>query len=170
MRLRLPAQRLSTATLAAVYPWMAGPRMADTGVYIGTDRAGSAFCYDPWTLYQRGLLTNPNMLIAGQVGSGKSALVKTLLWRGQAAGRRAWVIDPKGEYHTLAEASGVAPLRLGGGSPVRINPLDPGSTTDWVGEEVRRRQAGLVATLASTLLSQVRRGPISTATCRLAGP
>lgn len=161
MRLRLPAQRFSTATLAAVYPWMAGPRLADSGVYIGRDRAGSAWCFDPWTLYARGVLTNPNMLVAGQVGSGKSALVKTLLWRSLAAGRRAWVIDPKGEYHPLAAAAGVTPVRLGGDSPVRINPLDPGPGDADV-EVVRRRHGRLVATIAATLLGRML-SPVETA-------
>ena len=52
-------------------------------------RAGSdrrEFFYDPFRLYRAGLLTNPNMLVVGQIGRGKSAFVKSFLWRQAAFG------------------------------------------------------------------------------------
>jgi hypothetical protein len=97
------------------------------GPYIGRDLLGAAFCYDPWALYARGTLTNPNMVVIGQIGRGKSSFVKTYVWRQQAFGRQAWVIDPKGEYGPLAAACGVVPLRLVPGGSLRLNPLDSGA-------------------------------------------
>jgi hypothetical protein len=52
----------------------------------------------PFELYRAGVLTNPNMVVFGQIGRGKSAFVKTYLWRQAVFGRRAWIVDPKGEY------------------------------------------------------------------------
>jgi hypothetical protein len=43
------------------------------------------------------MLTNPNMLVIGQGGHGKSSLVKSLLVP-TSFGRRTAVLDPKGEY------------------------------------------------------------------------
>lgn len=167
MRLRLARTRLSTANLQAVYPWMASPGLGDEGVYIGQDRAGAAWCFDPWALYQRGLLTNPNILVAGQVGSAKSSLVKTFLWRQHAIGRRGWVIDPKGEYGKLAAACGVRPLALGGGSTLRLNPLDPGSAPCQDTDDVRRRRVGLVSALAAATLERLP-SPDEITACELA--
>ncbi len=76
---------------------------------IGRDLLGGSFVYDPFALYRQGVVTNPNMVVVGQIGRGKSAFVKSYLWRQAVFGRRAWVVDPKGEYGPLARAWGVAP-------------------------------------------------------------
>ena len=70
------------------------------------------------------MVTNPNMVVFGQIGRGKSSFVKSYLWRQAVFGRRAWVVDPKGEYGPLAQAWGVAPVALRPGGAVRLNPLD----------------------------------------------
>ena len=123
--LRLPAHRASTATLAGAYPFLA-PRAIDAGSYVGVDvLTGQPFCFDPWQLYADGHLTNPNMLLAGVIGQGKSALAKSLAVRSIAAGRRVYVPgDPKGEWAVVAEAVGGQVVRLGPGRRERINPLD----------------------------------------------
>ena len=60
----------------------------------------------------------------GELGYGKSALMKTLLWRMLLFGRRAFVLDVKGEYAShLCDAVGVQPVRLAPGNGVRLNPL-----------------------------------------------
>lgn len=167
MRLRLAPVRLSTANLQAVYPGMASAGLGAEGVYIGQDRAGTAWCFDPWALYEHGVLTNPNVLVAGQVGSAKSSLVKTFLWRQRALGRRGWVIDPKGEYGKLAAACGTRPLRLGGGSPLRLNPLDRGPVSHSDDADIRRRRVGLVAALAAATIERSLT-PDETTACELA--
>ena len=54
------------------------------------------------------LLDDPNAIVLGKLGQGKSALVKTLLWRMLLFGRRAFVLDVKREYGPLCEAVGRA--------------------------------------------------------------
>jgi hypothetical protein len=119
-----PAHRTTTAQLQAIYPFVASRRLGCSAPWIGRDLLGGSFCFDPWELYGRGVLTNPNLIVLGQVGRGKSTFVKTFLWREVALGRQAWVVDPKGEYGPLAEACGGTPWRLAPGGAVRLNPLD----------------------------------------------
>ena len=70
------------------------------------------------------------MVVIGQIGRGKSSFVKTYLWRQAVFGRRAWVVDPKGEYGPLARAWGVEPVALRPGGSVRLNPLDTENAPD----------------------------------------
>jgi type IV secretory pathway VirB4 component len=69
------------------------------------------------------VLDDPNAIVLGKLGQGKSSLVKTLLWRMLLFGRRAFVLDIKREYGPLCEAVGVAPISLVPGGGVRLNPL-----------------------------------------------
>ena len=73
---------------------------------IGDDLLGGSFVFDPFELYAQGLLSNPNMVVFGQIGRGKSAFVKTFLWRQAVFGRRAWVVDPKGVHPCIPPAYG----------------------------------------------------------------
>lgn len=159
--LRLPRHRATTANLAAVYPFQATEGLGARGVYLGTDllTGGGAFCFDPFELYTQGVLTSPNILVLGEVGSGKSAAVKLLLYRsvgvlGSPGGLPRWVavLDPKGEYAPLAEALGLAQLRLHPGGTTRLNPLDSGPAGDP--DELISRRTGLVAALVAELLDR----------------
>jgi hypothetical protein len=116
---------VTTRNLGAAYPLMAESGLGHRGVVIGRDLLGGSFIYDPFDLYAAGAVSNPNMVVIGQIGRGKSALMKTYLWRQALFGRRAWVVDPKGEYGALAERWGVTPVSLRPGGPFRLNPLDP---------------------------------------------
>lgn len=119
-----PAHLATTRHLGAAFPFAADSGLGRHGVYIGRDLCGGPFFYDPFALYGRGLLGNPNMIVFGQLGRGKSALVKSYLWRQSAFGVHAWVIDPKGEYGPLARAWGTVPVALCPGGTLRLNPLD----------------------------------------------
>jgi type IV secretory pathway VirB4 component len=148
----LPApHRVTSAQLQAAYPFVAEGGLGTHGAYIGRDLLGGAFAFDPWELYAAGRLTSPNILVIGQIGRGKSSLVKTWLWRELVFGRQAWVIDPKGEYTALAAACGALPVRLAPGGTVRLNPLDPGPT---VAEDRLRRQGELLASLGAVSLGR----------------
>ena len=159
--MRVPAHQATTRHLGALYPFVAEPGLGADGVLVGRDLLGGAFSYDPFALYRAGAITNPNMVVVGQIGRGKSAFVKTYLWRHAAFGRRAWVVDPKGEYGPLADAWGVTPVALRPGGPVRINPLDAGAP--WGGggddgdalEETVRGRAELLASLSAASLGRV---------------
>ena len=160
------SHRVSTAHLQAAYPFVSEGGLGGEGVYIGREVLGGAFCYDPWVLYHQGVLTNPNMLVAGQVGRGKSAFVKSYLWRQQVFGRRAFVVDPKGEYEPLAAACNVRPIRIGPGLGVRLNPLDPGPGSQDPAEVARRRLALLTSLAAASLARALT--PEEQAACELA--
>lgn len=152
MAVSVPAHRGTTAHLQAAYPFVAEGGLGGEGVYIGRDLFGGAFCFDPFVLYARGILTNPNLLIIGQVGKGKSSLVKTMMWRQMVFGPQSLVVEVKGEYQGLAAAVGVTPIRIGPGSPIRLNPLDAGPASSQDGEEVLRRRVGLLASLGASAL------------------
>ena len=172
-RLVPPPHRTTTAQLQALYPFVAEGGLGAAGAYIGRDLLGGAFAYDPWELYRAGRITSPNALVIGQIGRGKSALVKSYLWRELVFGRQAWIVDPKGEYGALAEAGGVRPIRLVPGGGVRLNPLEPpaglgrsvappgspgsaGSPDSPGGgrRDVGQRQSELLASLASASLGR----------------
>ena len=117
--------RATTATAQAIYPFVAEGGLGGRGVYIGRDLYGGSFCFDAFELYRERSLTNPNVLVIGAVGSAKSSLIKTYLFRQAVFGRIPWVTDPKGEYGPLARALGVEPIRLAPGGGVTLNPLSP---------------------------------------------
>jgi len=161
-----PAHETTTRHLGALYPFLTEPGLdaraggldpGGRGVLVGRDLLGATFAYDPFELYRRGDLTNPNMVVIGQIGRGKSAFVKTYLWRLAVFGRRAWVVDPKGEYGALARAWGVEPVALRPGGAIRLNPLDavppaPGVGTD--ADDVARRRCELLSSLSSASLGR----------------
>src|ERR1700733_8839676 len=123
LRAERPAHRCTTRHAQAVYPFVAGGSLGGRGVFVGRDSSGGAFCYDPWVLYGDATLDDPNAIVLGKLGQGKSALVKTLLWRMLLFGRRAFVLVVKREYGPLCRAVGVEPISLVPGGGVRLNPL-----------------------------------------------
>jgi hypothetical protein len=145
---------VTTRHSASLYPFQIGGALPPEGPVLGLDvLAGrTVFHYDPWQLYARGIVTSPNMVVLGQLGKGKSALVKTHLHRQLLTGRQAFVLDPKGEYAALAQMHGLPLLRLAPGSPDRLNPLDPHPGDKR--EHTQRRRAGTVAALAATGLGR----------------
>jgi hypothetical protein len=164
-----PAHRSTTAHVGALYPFMAEPALPISGPYVGRDLLGGSFSYDPFDLYAAGALTNPNIVVIGQIGRGKSSLVKTYLWRQSLLGTQAWIIDPKGEYGPLARAWGVEPLSLSPGGRLRLNPLEDASGLNPAADRrgVRKRavappskdgidrRAGLLAALAEACLGRL---------------
>jgi hypothetical protein len=160
-RFRLPGHRATSDVVAGAYPFLAEGGLGSEGVYVGQDAwSGGGFCFDPWVLYRDGVITNPNCLLAGVVGKGKSCLAKSLATRSIAFGRRVYVPgDPKGEWSVVAEAVGGVAIQLGGGSTNRLNPLDPGprgaelSDGQWKALVTNRRRA-LVGSLAQSSLGR----------------
>jgi type IV secretory pathway VirB4 component len=151
----VPAHQATTRHLGSAYPFAAERDLGAAGVLVGRDLFGGAFVYDPFVLYRRGVLSNPNMVVFGQIGRGKSAFVKSYLWRQSVFGRRAWVVDPKGEYGALARAWGAEPLAPRPGGRLRLNPLDaPGTAGHADGDDVARGRAELLASLASASLGR----------------
>ena len=128
----MPVFRGSTGQVQGLYPWLYGASMPPAGAYIGVDcLAGGAFTAHPVEWLRRGLIVNPNILITGVPGAGKSATIKALALRLMAYGVRCFVLgDIKNEYAPLARALGVEPVELGPGLRARLNPLDAGPLGD----------------------------------------
>jgi len=115
------------------------PPTAQEGLAIGRDRLSySLVAHDPFTAYQKRVVSSPAVVIIGTVGSGKSSLLKTVyvLRPLLMKNRRVVVIDKKargdeGEYAQLARTWGAEPIRfsLREGGCI-LNPLDPAITQD----------------------------------------
>jgi hypothetical protein len=155
-----PPLELSTGHLEAIYPFQVASKHADEagGMVIGPSATGGMFTFDPWVRYATGRLANPNLLVLGDVGSGKSSLVKTLVWRGLEFGRGAQIIDPKGEYGSLADAAGISPIDLHPGGQVVLNPLDPGvAGTSLAPTELFHRNLATLRALLEAVLGRTCR-------------
>ncbi|MFX4293618.1 type VI secretion protein [Streptomyces bohaiensis] len=158
--------RADTGQAAGLYPFLHSASLPPIGVYMGWDvHTQQAFSAHPSAWVAEGLATNPNVMITGIPGSGKSAHIKALCLRMMALGHRALIAgDLKGEYAGLCEYLGTQPVRLGPGLPGRLNPLDAGPLGETASlsedersariTEVRRRRLTL---LGSLLALQLRR-------------
>lgn len=115
--------------VGGIYPFVADSGIGTAGPVLGVDEnSDTLWHFSPWTSYQdntdRGAFST-NILVLGAYRAGKSATVKTLVYRSMAFGHQAVVpSDSKGEWVPLAEATeGGVVYRLGGLSNDRINPL-----------------------------------------------
>jgi type IV secretory pathway VirB4 component len=102
------------------------------GRVLGRALRGGDFVLDPFDAYRAGVVTNPNVVVAGSIGTGKSTLVKMMIDRALERGRRVVVVDPKGEYEGLARAHGVRPLVVGRDGWCWPTAIDERSDRDFV--------------------------------------
>jgi hypothetical protein len=98
----IPSVKALTRDFVAISPlaFRRRPLMPKTGIYLGSDEFGRPVYWNPEILH------NPHMLVLGSPGTGKSTLVKTLIFRSDSltpytgTGRPPAfiIIDPAGEY------------------------------------------------------------------------
>jgi len=162
----VPVYRGSTAQVQGLYPWLYGAGVPPAGAYLGIDcLTGGAFSCHPLAWLADGLTSNPNILVTGVPGAGKSATIKALALRLMCFGARAFVAgDLKNEYAPLARALGAEPVELGPGLPGRLNPLDAGPLGDSPPAdpaqqaerlaEIHRRRLVLLSSLAAMRLGR----------------
>ncbi|MGW9550880.1 conjugal transfer protein TraC [Citricoccus zhacaiensis] len=154
-------------TGATAYPYVAGTSLGADGVYVGRDLNGSgAFCFDPWRLYERGVISGMSMILFGQIGTGKSSLAKSFAVRLVQAGRKLSVAsDKKGEWTRVVRALGGSVIQVGPGMGTRLNPLDPGTrpslnaqgdplTDEGWALMVRTRRMAILVTLVRILTNR----------------
>lgn len=127
MTLRLSSHRASARQASSLYLAQVDACLPQGAPVLGIDANRGLFCFDPFTLYSLGVLTNPNVLVLGQVGTGKSTIAKLLCWtQSHLLGSSVCVLDPKGEYAALAGACGLEHVALGPGGASRIDPFAAG--------------------------------------------
>ncbi|MFF1792831.1 hypothetical protein ACFVXQ_01070 [Kitasatospora sp. NPDC058263] len=111
--------------IVSTHPPLAGPIM---GIDLDT---GQPVTSDPHLLYLSKRITSPNVVVLGDISSGKSSLVKTVyVTRPVALGRQVAVFDRKdqqgqGEYMRAAEVCDVPVVRFARSGGTAINLLDP---------------------------------------------
>ncbi len=146
----------STRQAAALNPAVVATHPALAGPITGVDLAtGQPVTTDPHALYDQGRITSPNVLVLGDISSGKSSLVKTQYCvRQVACGKQVVVLDRKnqqgrGEYERAAAECGITPVRFARTGGTAINLLDPRiSTTSESGGDGRVGQDRLLLMVA----------------------
>ncbi|WP_335983185.1 hypothetical protein [Streptomyces sp. CA2R106] len=111
--------------IVSTHPPLAGPI---TGIDMDT---GQPVSTDPHELYDQKRITSPNVVVLGDISSGKSSLVKTQYCvRPVALGTQVAVFDRKdqqgrGEYVRAAEVCRAPVIRFARSGGTTINLLDP---------------------------------------------
>jgi len=128
--------RMTSEQAGGTWPLIAGQGLPCTGGQLGVDfLSGGGFYFDPmgWALDSSTGVTNPNVVIFGAPGRGKSGTVKMIVLRMMGYGYRTLILgDVKDEYEVLCRALGVEPHVIGPGLSARVNPLDFGPLgNDW---------------------------------------
>lgn len=157
--LNLPMHRATTAHASSIYPFGVHETLGHNGAYMGEDGlgGGGAFFFDAFEALTQFAesdgVTNPNMMIFGNPGMGKSALLKTMLLRSVAIygkDRFVAIVDVKGEYTPLAEVLDLPVVKLSPGGLVRVNPLEVRGRD----EERVMRQSEMIRALAEATLER----------------
>jgi hypothetical protein len=164
-RISANPSRQTSLVLGATYP-RAVSSLGRHGVLIGTDVAtGNAFAYDPFELYRAAgidRLQNPNGIVAGGIGQGKTNLVLSYLTRQVPFGRKERVFSVKpGEYDRFAELVGASTIRVSTAGTTVLNPLDAAATGDT--SEVRALRLTVLIALMETRLGRELRTEESSA-------
>lgn len=146
----LTVYQAATHEIGGLFPLLAANGIPAVGARIGYDTlSGGAFYCHPIEWVLRGLATNPNMVIFGEPGRGKSSTVVAVLLRMMLFGVKTLISgDVKGEYSPLLRALGITPIALGRGSSARLNALDLGPLRDrwptWPAHRQREELDGVL--------------------------
>ena len=111
-----PSRVLSTAALAASFPFAGSDARGRSGLLYGVNRTTKS----PVVL-DRFSLENHNAVVFATSGAGKSYLVKVELARAQLGGVRCLVVDPEGEYASLLGALGATVTAVRPGTASGLN-------------------------------------------------
>lgn len=147
---RLPVYQATTTEVGGLFPLLAANGVPAVGARMGYDTlSGGAFYCHPVEWLLRGLATNPNLVLFGEPGRGKSSTVVAFCLRMMLFGIKTLISgDVKGEYTPLLRALGVTPIALGRGSTARLNALDLGPLASrWSGWGLNRQREELAGVL-----------------------
>ena len=161
-------RNLDTSSVATMIPFSSSQLAMERGILYGANVHNSSLVtLDPFSPEHE----NANKVVFAKSGSGKSFACKVEALRALLLGIEYCVIDPEGEYGRLAGAVGGETVRLAGGSPHRLNPLDlppPAEGEDASGALASRVLAlqgllGLMLAEPSGTLGRAERGVLDEA-------
>ncbi|UUV32080.1 ATP-binding protein [Amycolatopsis roodepoortensis] len=150
----------ATSEIGGLFPLLAANGIPAVGARIGYDTlSGGAFYAHPieWVTRYR-LCANPNIVIFGEPGRGKSSTVVAILLRMMLFGIKTLISgDVKGEYTPMLRALGITPIALGRGSSARLNALDLGPLRSrwgtWAVSRQREELAGVLGRWTKLLVA-----------------
>lgn len=113
-------RNITSSAAAACFPFaVTSLEQHASGILIGFNTINSIpIIIDPYAF------SNPNILVLGTSGGGKSFAVKLLMMRQLMEGLEINVIDPQGEYTSLVETFDGHVIRIAPDSTSVINPFD----------------------------------------------
>jgi len=112
-------RNMDTTSLASTFPFTSAVLTQNKGVMYGINQQnGSLIIFDRFSL------ENANEVVLGKSGAGKSYLIKLEIMRQFMLGTEVIVVDPEGEYGTLANSLGGEVINFSSTSPVKMNPFD----------------------------------------------
>ena len=110
---------MNTSPLSSIFPFVSSDLSSNDGILYGINQHNNSLI-----LFDRFSLENPNSIIFGTSGSGKSYLVKLEALRYLMTGADVVIIDPENEYRPLTEAVGGKFYDVSLSSNSHINPFD----------------------------------------------
>jgi type IV secretory pathway VirB4 component len=127
-------QKLNSAPLSSVFPFISSDLTSDKGILYGINRSNSSL-----VIFDRFSLENYNSVTFAKSGSGKSYATKLEIIRSLMFDTDVIVIDPEREYEFLAEAVGGRYFNISLSSEHHLNPFDlPIPREDETAEDVLR--------------------------------
>ena len=112
-------QKLNTAPLSSLFPFVSFDLTSDKGILYGVNRHNSSL-----VIFDRFSLPNYNSITFATAGAGKSYATKLEIIRTLMFDAEVIVIDPEREYEYLAEAVGGRYFNISLSSDHHINPFD----------------------------------------------
>lgn len=112
-------RNMDTTSLASTFPFTSAILTQNKGVMYGVNQQNGSL-----VIFDRFSLENANEIVLGKSGSGKSYLIKLEIMRQFMLGTEVIVVDPEGEYETLAHTLGGEVVSFTPSSPIKINPFD----------------------------------------------
>ena len=127
-------QKLNSAPLSSIFPFVSFDLTSDRGILYGINRHNSSL-----VVFDRFSLENYNSVTFAKSGSGKSYATKLEILRSLMFDIDVIVIDPEREYEFLSEAVGGRYFNISLSSDHHINPFDlPIPRDDETPEDVLR--------------------------------
>ncbi|MCA9353468.1 DUF87 domain-containing protein [Candidatus Nomurabacteria bacterium] len=127
-------QKLNSAPLSSLFPFVSFDLTSDKGILFGINRHNASM-----VVFDRFSMENYNSVIFAKAGAGKSFATKLEILRSLMFDIEVMVLDPEKEYEYLAEAVGGRYFNISLSSDHHINPFDlPLPTEDESGADVLR--------------------------------